>query len=731
MTPTLITKKIFHFKLTGKIRSLFILLFWIHGFYCFAQPEVRIVWTEEEPRIDGRIIEPLWQNAATIDQFYQREPDTGKPVSKETIVYLCYDKDFLYLAFRCYDKPGEITAKELARDVSLGEDDRIQIIFDTFLDHRNAYWFQIGPLGSIGDAVVSENGAAFNKQWDGLWEGKAYIHEQGWDAEMKIPFKTLKFKAGQTTWGLKIIRHIRRRLESAYWPVANLDTYKFQVSDAGLLTGLEGITQGIGLDINPYGLAGIDHVQGTKDQYMADAGLDVFYQLTPGLTSALTINTDFAQTEVDSRQINLTRFNLHFPEKREFFLDGANYFNFGLTGSAGKYARRLIPFFSRQLGLDASGNPIPILWGGKVTGQAGPWNLGFMHMADQRAAGNHQFSVGRITRNIGEQSIIGIIGTRGNSLFEANNNLIGADAKLATSKFMGNKNLGLMLYGLKSNTEGLNGNDLSFGAEASYPNDFLTMTLGHFQIQDNFRAGVGFVPRIGIKDTYGKLIVAPRPGKWGILQYLIGTEFDFVNDFSGLLLTREIGLTPLGVRFLSGDEFSISTTFQHEYLDQPFNIYGNDTIQVGEYDFQRSNIYLSSAQRRNLWLSTEYGWGSFFNGRREDIALAFGYKVCVPLFIGMEYQQNHVKLMDSEFTTRIYRVNANMFFSPDLTLANFIQYDNKSLNMGLQSRLRWIMKPGKEVIVVWNSRMVDPMHQEHLVLNESSVRVKAKYNIRF
>jgi hypothetical protein len=712
------------------MKILFLPLFIFFGHDLLAQSSVEIVYTSEKPRIDGRVSEALWQHAAKIDQFYQREPDTGQPVSKRTEVYLCYDENFLYVGFRCFDNPNDITAKEMARDVSLGEDDRVQIIFDTFLDQRNGYWFQIGPLGSIGDAVISENGAAFNKEWDGLWEGKAQIHDEGWDAELKIPFKTLKFKAGQTTWGLKIIRHVKRRLESSYWPEANLDTYRFQVSDAGLMTGLKGITQGIGLDINPYGLVGMDHANGNKGTYPKNAGVDVFYQLTSGITSALTINTDFAQTEVDSRQINLTRFNLHFPEKRDFFLDGANYFNFGIGGSASKYSRRLIPFFSRRLGLDESGNPIPIVWGAKVTGQAGKWNMGFMNIADDRDEQMHNFTVGRVTRNIGEQSIIGVMGTNGNALFEAGNSVVGVDTKLGTSRFLGDKNLALILYGLKSTTDGLKDNDFSFGAEASYPNDFLSVTMGHFQIQDNFRAGVGFIPRIGIKNTYGEVLIGPRPKKWGILQYIFGGDFDFIADSDGTLSTRVIELIPTRIKFLSGEQIGFSTSFQYEYIDHPFNIYRQDTIAAGEYNFQRNAIEMTSAQRRNFWASTGYSWGSFFDGRREDITFAFGYKVFVPLFLGLEYLQNNIELTDSKFIARIYRFNANMLFSPDLILSNFVQYDNKSLSMGWQSRLRWIMKPGKEIVVVWNSKMIDPVFEERRIINESSVRIKAKYNIR-
>ena len=199
-------------------------------------------------------------------------------------------------------------------------------------DKRNAYWFQVGPRGSIGDAIVSENGAEFNKAWDGLWTGKASIHELGWDVEMAIPFKTLGFKKGNSTWGLKLIRYYMRNEETGYWPVANLNAHRFQVSDAGTVDGLEGITQGVGLDLVPYALAGADYEsESPKTDPVLNAGLEAYYNITSNLKAAITLNTDFAQTEVDEQQINLTRFNLFYPEKRDFFLDGANYFNFGIN----------------------------------------------------------------------------------------------------------------------------------------------------------------------------------------------------------------------------------------------------------------------------------------------------------------------------------------------------------------------------------------------------------------
>ena len=678
---------------------------------------------DEPPRIDGVLDDAAWTHAAKIDGFVQREPHPGEPVSEPTEVLVCFNSDFIFFAFRCVDDPAGITAKEMARDVDLSPDDRVQIILDTFLDGRNAYWFQIGPRGSIGDALVSENGAAFNKQWDGLWTGKARIHDKGWDAEIAIPFRTLSFRPGQTRWGLKLIRHIRRRLERSYWPTANLDTYGFQVSDSGILAGLEDISQGVGLEVAPYALTGIDQTAESGVDGVGDVGLDAFYQLTPGLKSALTIHTDFAQTEVDTRQINLTRFPLFFPEKRDFFLDGANYFSFGPAGEG------LIPFFSRRIGLDETGNPIPIIWGAKLTGQYDDWNLGFLNIMDDRATRNPNFTVVRVRRNLGRQSSIGGIATRGNALSDADNLTVGGDFKLASSTFQGNKNIAFSLYGLKSSTTGLHGRDSAFGAEFSYPNDFLNFDAGFRQIEKNFLAGVGFVPRVDVRETYANAMVGPRPERWGILQMFFGAGLNYVTDLDNVLLTRRLDFTPLHVLFLTGDSISVTAERDFEYLTEDFQIHPDHVISRGGYQFFRQQIAFRSARRRRFWFSSAYDWGAFYTGRRRDTSLAAGYKVAVPLYLEVGMDRNRVSLADGDFTTTLSRMNVNVLFSPDMTLYSFVQYDNLSQTLGWQSRFRWILKPGNEILLVWNSNWREPF--QRLELAESSARIKLRYNFRF
>jgi len=722
------------FLTTTKVIFLLFITFSLYAQGNGDKKEIKAVRVDEPPKIDGYLNDPAWKLAYVITEFYQREPDNGQPISEKTEVYVCYSEKELYIGFKCFDDPKKITAKELKRDISLGEDDRVQVVIDTYNDQRNGFWFQVGPRGSIGDALVSENGAAFNKQWDGLFDGKAKIQDFGWEAEMAIPFKTLRFRPGQDTWGIKFIRNIRRRLEASYWPEANLNTYKFQISDAGLLTGLEGMSQGVGLDIRPYGLVGMNQKNGENNEFVYNFGGDIFYQIGSGLNAALTINTDFAQTEVDNRQVNLTRFALFFPEKRNFFLDGANYFNFGFNGDDdNRNGRNMIPYFSRRIGLDGDGNPIPIIAGLKIAGQAGDWNVGALNITDKTDSTYRNFSVARVTRNVGKQSYIGFLGTIGDAVGAEGNWLTGLDVKLASSKFRGNKNLVFTGFGLKSNTEGLSGKDYSFGADISYPNDFLQVRLGHQQIGENYRAGLGFVPRKGIRDTYGELFFGPRPNKYGIMKINTGGMVNFITDMKNNLLTRDAFMKVAEFEFLSGEKAEYSIRNTYEYLDEDFEIFPKDsiTIPIGTYDFWQQGIELSTAPRRNVWVGFEINWGGFFNGTTTQIEVESGVKIGVPFFVGLQYEQNDVHLPEGRFTTRIYRINADVYFNPDISLANFIQYDNVSEEWGLQSRFRWILKPGNEIILVWNSLMLPDINSDRYMMQENNVRFKVNYNFRF
>ena len=712
-----------------------VILIW--AFVCFlveitnAQSTIKAIRISTPPVIDGFVNDKVWEEAFLVNEFTQREPNLGAPVSDRTEFLTCYDENNIYFGIRCWADPKDIIAKEMARDVSLGKDDRIQIILDTYLDHRNGYWFQIGPRGSIGDAIVSENGASFNKEWDGLWTGKAKITDYGYEAELAIPFKTMGFDKDSKQWGIKFIRNTVNKLETAYWPVANLNTLKFQVSDAGILDGIENITQGIGLDISPYLVTGFNTKKGDDATSKLSAGVDLFYQITPSLKSSLTINTDFAETEVDDRQINLTRFSLHYPEKRDFFLDGANYFQFGIESDrSSPVAQKLIPFFSRRMGLDTNGNPIPINAGAKLTGQVGNWNIGMMHINDARETGINNFSVARVSRNIGGQSSIGMIGTYGNALGEENNLLAGADLKLSTSTFQGNKNVSFFLFGLKSNTENLNEKNGTWGTQVVFPNDLINARLGYHQIGENFTAGMGFVPRTNIKESYGEVKFGPRPNKWGIMQVEFGGSFDRINNAeNGTIETKEYEVQPLGLRLLSGEEISYSLVSQYELLEEGFNIFEDIVIPEGSYEWWRNKIEIETKGARKVWGEASYTFGNFYSGKRKDIKMLVNWKVAVPLFLSGSITRNIIDLPTGSFTANIYQANANILFSPNVTLYNYFQYDNASKTAGIQSRFQWIIKPGNEIILVWTSNFYE--QQDKLIMDESVARLKLKYNIRF
>ena len=696
-----------------------------------AQPGINAVFTDKPPVIDGAVNDEVWMRAPVINELYQREPKPGEPVSEKTEFFFLYDHNYIYVGIRCYDDPNNITAKELARDVSLGEDDRVQIILDTYLDGRSGYWFQIGPRGSIGDALVNENGKDFNKSWDGLWDGKAKITENGWEGELIIPFKTLGFKKGNSTWGLKLIRYIKRKSETAYWPATSLNANKFQVSDAGRITGLTDITQGIGLDIIPYLTGGISKKADADSKPVLNGGLDAFYHITPSLKAAITVNTDFAQTEVDEKQINLTRFSLYFPEKRDFFLDGANYFTFGINGdSENPQSTQMIPFFSRRIGLDANGNPVQIKYGGKFTGKIDNWNLGILHIKDDNEWDNPGYTVGRVSRNFWKQSSIGFIGTNGNAFSGVKNSLAGVDLRLASSQLSGNKNITYNLYGVKSFTKELTGNDISFGSEINYPNDLLNFRIGYLQIGENFIPGLGFIPRKNIRNFYGGIGLGPRPENSPVMQVKTGIRYSFISDLrNGGLMTSVIDFNLSEIIFLSGDLISASSQYQYEALEKDFNIFEDFVIPADEYQFWRYHLTLTSARRRNLWASTKVGLGSFYSGERTDWLVQAGYKVMVPLYIGMESDRRWVSLPDGSFVTQIYRLNLNFLFSPNLSWYNYAQYENQTETIGWQSRFQWIIRPGKEIFLTFNSPVIDPMERFRSEVYEA--RVKVKYTIRF
>ncbi len=698
----------------------------------FSQSSVYAVRTDEAPIINGILSDEVWLKAVPATELFQREPNPGAPVSQTTEFYVLYDDDYLYIGVRNFDT-GRIVAREMARNASLRNEDRVQVFLDTNSDGRTAYLFELSARGSKGDAIISANGQEINRDWQGLWDGRTSIHPYGWEAEFAIPFKTITFDENQSTWGIKFYRQIERNLEEAVWPLTDINARDEQVSDAGILIGLEGMNQGIGLDVTPWVLGG-HNKRDNGQSFMGDFGLDAFYQITPSLRGVVTLNTDFAETEADTRQINLTRFSLRFPEKREFFLDGVNYFNFGISGERqNPYSNRFIPFFSRRIGLDQTGTMLPVYAGAKFTGQIENWNIGLLNVLQEKQFDNSNLTALRVSRNIGSQSSAGMLATLGNATGPGSNALYGVDGRLATSTLGGNKNIALTGYIVQSQNDLPDGKrtaDNVIGMDLNYPNDFFFGRTGFIHIDEDFNAGIGFVPRTGIRNYYFTSGIGPRPGKWGILQLNTEIQFDVFTDLNGALLTREIELTPLEIRFSSGEELSSEVVFLYENLAEDFNLLGEILIPAGEYTFKNYSIELESARQRNLWGSIGYEWGEFFNGEIQTYEIGAGWQAFINLFLGAEIERSFLNFPDHKLDFGIYRMSVKILFNPQINLSTFIQYDDISETAGWQSRFQWIIKPGQEILAAWNSTIInDPL--DRFAISESTLRFKLKYNIRF
>ena len=450
-------------------------------------------------RLDGRLDEPDWQSAAPIGPLTQREPIEGQAATEQTEIRILFDELALYIGIMCHEShPRATVSTQLLRDANLDVDDRITIVLDPFFDHRNGFFFQVNPAGARSDGQISDNPQDLIRDWDGIWDAAVTRTAEGWTVELAIPFKTLRFKPDQTVWGFNVERQIKHLFETDRWAAARQTSWIGNLADAGQLAGLEGARQGRGLDVRPYVSGGRD----TGDAQIA-GGLDVFKNLTPNLNASVTVNTDFAETEADIRQVNLTRFPLFFPEKRTFFLEGAGVFNVaGLAGGSD-----LIPLFTRRIGLhgdEDTGGRVPIAVGAKLVGRQSDYNIGVLDVqtrsVPEASLDAENLFAARLSRNLLQQSSVGAIVTSGNPDGTGRNSLIGADARLATSTFHGNRNISLDMFVERTDDRSA-GADYAGGVLVRYPNDRWDLSLDWKQIGERFLPALGFVPRAGIRTT--------------------------------------------------------------------------------------------------------------------------------------------------------------------------------------------------------------------------------------
>ncbi len=682
--------------------------------------------TSEPPKIDGRLDDAAWRAAKPIGEFLQVEPVEGGPPSEASEIRILYDADNLYFGMRFFDRePSRIVSTSKERDARLEVDDRVEMVIDTFHDLRNAFFFQINAAGSKGDGLITENGRNFNKPWDGIWDGIARIDELGWTAEFAIPFKTLSFREGETVWGLNLQRFIGRRNEESRWNRADQDTSLFSIADAGDLHGLAGIRQGIGLDVVPFFTTNWrKQYQGAEDSDLqGEPGVDAFYKITTDLTLSLTVNTDFAETEVDEVRFNLTRFPLFFPERRDFFLQDAGLFEFASSFESND----VIPFFSRTIGL-VGGEEVPLLAGAKLTGRVGDTNVGVLDVQTDEfeSLDSENLFVARVSQNVGEQSTVGGIVTHGDPTSSGDNAVFGVDANFRTSSFRGDKNLSSSAWILASDTDQVSGDELAYGASVDYPNDLWGWFANFKEIQKGFEPKLGFVPRKDIRKYSGGIEYAPRIGET-VRQLEFGIDGNLITNTDDELETWDLEVQPLGIDWESGDAVRLQAEHVHDQFLSNFEISPGVIVPAGEYDYDRYSIDFESAEKRALSAIVFLSAGEFLDGDLIESSAALIWHPA-PLFTGsVEYEQNDVDLPGGEFTTRLARLRTKFSFTPELSWNTFVQWDNGSDTFGINSRLRWIPTPLQEIFLVFNETLedegADPLFQE--------VAFKISYTLRF
>jgi hypothetical protein len=662
-----------------------------------AVPTTRIERATGPITIDGLLDDPAWRDAPSFDAFIQADPIAGATPSQPTRVWLAYDDENLYLGIRLFDEqPDEIVVRQMQRDASQQPDDRVSIVIDPFGKQREGYFFQVNAAGAKRDGLIDQ-GDRLRTEWDGIWDAKATIDGRGWIAEVAIPFKTIAFAPDAEAWGLNIERVIRRADEGARWATPVRGRGITDVGIAGRLVGLEGLERGAGVDIKPFFTFTAGGGEAFEGQPDYDVGGDVVFQITPDLTATFTVNTDFAATEVDARQINLTRFPLFFPEKRDFFLQDAGLFRFGGINQSP------LPFFSRRIGL-VRGEEVDIRWGAKLTGRIDDFSVGLLSV---RQAGfddldARQLSVGRLAYNVLEESSVGVIFTDGDPTSDRDNSLVGVDFNYRNTRDFPGAVLEAAAWGQLSQTEGAEEDESAIGGRFSFDSDTFAANAFVAHVGEDYNPGLGFIARPGRREYNASARVRFRTDdqRDRVDLRTSGTAF---TTLGGEIETLSVTPLELTLGNQRGDFGRLFYRVEEEnLLGESFEIAPNVVIDDGVYTFSRYGIELGTGETRALSASGRATFGGFYDGQRADRGVSLTWRPSRFFTAAVDYDQSDISLPAGSFRTEIARVRLNASFTPDISWNNFIQYDNFSDTVGLNSRLNWIVEPGREVFLVLN-----------------------------
>lgn len=672
-----------------------------------TRPALRASAVTAHIRIDGVLNEPEWLSSDSISDLTQIEPREGAAPTGRTVVRVIALPDALLIGVRADDPdPARITSFARQRDASLTSEDHIRVVLDTYLDGRSGYVFIVSPNGARYDALIANQGEGENSNWDAVWEAATTRTSTGWAAELRIPVKSLLFRGGLTEWGFNVERRVQRLQETDRWASPNRDTKVNMTSRAGLLTGLPAFDLGLGLSVRPSGTAQIGRDSpGAPTDHGQELSLDVTKRLGANTLASLTVNTDFAETEVDTRRTNLTRFPLVFPEKRTFFLEGSDVFDFGL--GTGDDVRA---FFSRRIGL-LSGTEVPLAGGFKLNGRESGTRFGALVVRtrdlDSLPTGN-TLGVLRIRQNVLRESSVGMIASTGDPLGRAGAWLGGVDLTYQTTRFLGDKNFLAGVWGLAMDREDLAGNRSAFGGKIDYPNDLWDLAFSYRRVGESFDPSLGFVPRPGVQTFNLNMVYQPRPSGriLGLKVRQMFNEFftTLVTGLDGRWQSYRVFTAPVNWRLESGDRFEFNFAPAGERLDEPFDISGVE-IPAGSYHWTRWRLEAGLASKRKVSGQVTWWFGGFYGGRLNELALTGSLRPSPLLIIELNAGHNVGRLPRGRFVQDVIGTRLRVNVSPDLQVSSYVQYDNQSRSIGSNTRLRWSFSPQGEFFLVYNHNL--------------------------
>ena len=684
------------------------------------RPRVEALRIEQPVRVDGELSDSPWLEAEWAGGFTQREPSPGAPSTETTEFAVVYTPDTLFVGLRANDRePERIVAKEMERDSDLFQDDSILLMLDTFHDLRNGYILVTNANGARSDALITDEGRDVNWAWDGVWRASARRTASGWVAEIAIPVSTLRFDPQAEQWGLNVQRVIRRRNEETHWAALPLEASAetlsqqgkiavYRVSLAGELTGLRGLRPSRQLDVKPYAIGGRteDSITGGADD--SDGGLDLKWGLSRSMVLDLTWNTDFAETEVDDQQVNLTRFSLFFPEKRDFFLENAGVFDFGPRPKVPWETPLMRPFFSRRIGLD-QGRTVPLELGARLTGRAGGWNIGALGTRTGSLSGDGgevlvpetTYGVTRVTRNIGDRSTVGGIFTQRSREGFASERLYGLDVdfkptqRLEFSGFWAATDRGVPTPEPEANE--------SRGAGFSYQGPEFGLTGDYIEVQPDYEPAVGFLLRRDFRMINPRLEWRPRIERAGLLSWWSDLSYErFERSSDGRLESQTIGVSPLGVQTLSGEFLWGGLRRTKEQLFAPFEIAAGIVVRPGLYENDGFAGGFSTSGKRAFWYDNLTFGGGFFDGDWLTTQNSVTFRLSRRLRTSTGWIYTDVDLAAGRFSFDQFQQRVDVAWTPNVRLNLLAQYNAAGGELGVNARFHWIYRPGSDLFIVYN-----------------------------